>query len=163
MFGGSVLSGVRVAALAAIALALAACANPWLGPDGEGPPQAYRPNRPSHAVVGNYCGFGSRDGDLSARPVDRLDAACLEHDTCYIEGRDRCDCNNALLLAAQAIAADPLADARLRLRAHLVHGFFVAAVPVCTVWPHGILRPRRQDVLATRYHAPDNTAVRNRP
>lgn len=138
----------------ALLTGLMACANPWIPPPGDPESQTAvtRGNKPSRWVVGNYCGYGTRHGDLSARPVDRLDAACLEHDACFIEGRDRCDCNDQLTAAARAIIRDPASPPALRARARIIAGFFPAARPFCTMFPRGVMPPRRQDVLKTRYH-----------
>lgn len=144
----------RGAMLAGLAFAtLTSCANPWI--PGPGATFAHSPvqreNKPSHLVVGNYCGYGTRQGDLSARPLDRLDAACLEHDACFIAGRDHCSCNNELVTAAKAIIADPRTGSALRARARIIRDFFLAMTPVCSLFPHGIMPPRKQDVLKTRY------------
>lgn len=140
--------------LALLALAgLASCANPWV-PGADRPAARHpiqRANKPSRLVSGNYCGYGTRYGDLSARPVDRLDAACLEHDACFIERRDRCTCNEALVEAAKKIIADPATKPGLRARAQAIRHFFPAATPICSMFPQGIMPPRKQDVLATRY------------
>lgn len=140
--------------LAILALAgLAACANPFV-PSADRAAATHpiqRENRPSLLVSGNYCGYGTRYGDLSAKPLDRLDAACLEHDACFIEGRDRCDCNEALVEAARTIIADPTTRPGLRARALVIRHFFPAAKPFCSMFPKGIMPPRKQDVLATRY------------
>ncbi|TIW31849.1 MAG: hypothetical protein E5V62_27540, partial [Mesorhizobium sp.] len=67
------------AVLAILPLAfLSACANPWTKvPEAELPkPIRTAMARPSPFVIGNYCGLGTRSGDLSLWPVDRLDAAC---------------------------------------------------------------------------------------
>lgn len=134
-------------------ITLTSCANPWT--PWPGGPFAHtavqRENKPSHLVVGNYCGYGTRKGDLSAKPLDRLDAACLEHDACFIEGRDRCSCNAELVKAAKAIIADPQTHSRLRARATIIRDFFPAMTPFCSMFPHGIMPPRKQDVLKTRY------------
>ena len=75
-------------------LLLSGCANPWTKvPEARLPkPVRYAMSRPSPFVIGNYCGPGTRTGDLSARPVDRLDAACRIHDACYIARHDHCEC-----------------------------------------------------------------------
>lgn len=142
------------ALLGTFALAtLTSCANPWIPRPGT--PLQHNPvlreNKPSHLVVGNYCGYGTRRGDLSARPQDRLDAACLEHDACYIAGRDRCSCNEELVEAAKAIMADPRTGSALRARAAIIRDFFPAMTPICSMFPQGIMPPRKQDVLKTRY------------
>lgn len=134
---------------------LTSCANPWMiGPRG---PAArtlvQRQNKPSGLVVGNYCGYGTRQGDLSARPVDRLDAACLEHDVCFIQRRDRCACNETLVAVARQIVADPRSGPGLRARALIIRSFFPVIKPICSMFPQGIMPPREQDVLKTRYRA----------
>ncbi len=67
----------------ATAMLVSACSNPWGSVPVEElpPPLRYAVAKPSRMVFGNYCGFGTRTGDLSARPVDRLDAICYEHDS----------------------------------------------------------------------------------
>lgn len=96
--------------------------------------------RPSPFVIGNYCGPGTRTGDLSARPVDRLDAACQVHDACYIAQRDHCDCDGALVSSARAIRDDRAAPRRMRGEAELLIMAF--ALPVCRAFPHGFMPPR---------------------
>jgi hypothetical protein len=131
-------------ALAVAALA-AACSNPWGNVPVEELPKALRfaVARPSKLVFGNYCGFGTRTGDLSARPVDRLDALCYEHDSCYVDRRDHCECDGAFLEGARAVRDDPAATDRMRRQASiLIAGF---SIPVCKAFPEGFLPPRPRD------------------
>ncbi len=129
----------------AIAMIAAACARlPGHAVPEEGAPLLS--GRPSHLVIGNYCGFGRRYGDLSAPATDRLDAICKTHDACYISGRDRCACNAELLAAVRSYTATPGLDAGIRRRAGLVAGVVRAMTPYCRVFPHGII-PMRQDYL----------------
>jgi hypothetical protein len=134
-----------------IAAALAACANPYVrSPEaGISPAVAYREPKPSTLVTGNYCGVGTRTGDLSAKPVDRLDAACLDHDACYIEGRSQLDCNREMIARLKIIIADPAAGAKMRASARRMAAFF--SLPFFHVFPHGLLPPRDPKVLAGRY------------
>lgn len=153
--------GWRGLACAALGVALlSACANPFIPPAGS--PTAgrtiERQNKPSPYVVGNYCGYGTRKGDLSERPMNRLDAACLEHDACFIERRNRCACNDALVRAADAIARDPRTAPEVRREARVIRNFFPLVRPICLLFPQGIMPPRKQDVLKTRYHAPGGRA-----
>jgi hypothetical protein len=140
--------------LIAAPIMLSACANPFIANEGTpaGRPRVMRPNKPSSLVVGNYCGIGTKTGDLSARPVDRLDAACLEHDACFIEGRNRVQCNREMLAAAKAIIADPRSGKKLRRRAEAVRDFF--ELPLFNLFPYGMLPPRNNDVLKTKYRPP---------
>ncbi len=133
---------------------LSACANPFVANEGTPAAQArvMRPNKPSRLVVGNYCGIGTKTGDLSAKPVDRLDAACLEHDACFIEGRNRLECNREMMAAAQAIINDPTSDTKLRRRARAVIDYF--ELPLFNLFPYGMLPPRNNDVLKTKYRLP---------
>jgi hypothetical protein len=142
-----------ISALIAVFLAalLAACANPYVrAPEaGISTAVAYRKPKPSKLVNGNYCGVGSKTGDLSAAPVDRLDAACLEHDACYIEGRSQVECNRIMIAALRAIIADPSSDGKTRAKARRMTAFL--SLPFFKVFPHGILPPRDPKVLAGRY------------
>lgn len=141
------LAGIAFKIVLVIALAamLADCASS-IGADASAV-VAHEPKpRPSRLVVGNYCGYGRRFGDLSAPAVDRLDTICKSHDVCYISGRDRCACNAELLTALDAYLADGVPDEGARRRARLV-GFTIRAMtPYCHVFPHGLF-PRRQDHL----------------
>jgi hypothetical protein len=142
-----------ISAIIAVFLAalLAACANPYVrAPEaGISTAAAYREPKPSRLVRGNYCGVGSKTGDLSAAPVDRLDAACLEHDACYIEGRSQPDCNREIIARLKVIITDPAASAKMRASARRMSAFF--SLPFFHVFPHGLLPPRDPRVLASRY------------
>ncbi|WP_149791777.1 hypothetical protein [Mesorhizobium sp. NFR06] len=123
-------------------LFLSDCANPWTKvPEAKLPrPIRYAMSRPSPFVIGNYCGPGTRTGDLSARPVDRLDAACQVHDACYIARRNHCDCDGALVASARKIRDDRTAPRKLRSEAEFLIATF--ALPVCRIFPQGFLPPR---------------------
>lgn len=123
-------------------LFVSACANPWAEvPQAELPrPIRYAMARPSPFVFGNYCGPGTRTGDLSAPPVDRLDAACRSHDACYIARHNHCDCDSALVASAKAIGEDRTAPRKMRGEADLLIATF--ALPVCKVFPQGFMPPR---------------------
>lgn len=145
-------SGMFVAGVGmAFTLLLGGCGNPFAVPLPQGRQIVLleRGNPPSPFVSGNYCGYGARHGDLSAKPADQLDAACLAHDVCYISGEDHCACNKALKKTALAIESDEKADAALRSRARSIGRFYT--VQFCKVFPHGLLPPRQKGVLATRY------------
>ena len=133
---------------------LSGCANPFVEQEGTSyaRPRVMRPNKPSRLVVGNYCGIGTKTGDLTAKPVDRLDAACLEHDACFIEGRNRLDCNREMMAAARAIISDPKSDKKLRRRARAVLDYF--ELPLFNLFPYGMLPPRNNDVLKKKYRPP---------
>jgi len=130
-------------------LVVSACANPWEArAQSELPkPIRYAMARPSPFVIGNYCGPGTRTGDLSARPVDRLDAACQIHDACYIAQHDHCDCDGALVASARAIRDDGKAPTKMRAEAALLIATF--AIPVCKVFPQGFMPPRDPALLKT--------------
>lgn len=140
-----------VGALVAL-LVVGGCSNPWI-PKGETALSfgGLRENKPSRLVVGNYCGIGARHGDLAAPPVDALDAICLEHDACFIAGRERPDCNRELVEAITALLADPATSGDMRRRARIVRGLFPLAAPAFAVFPEGLAPPRKKDVLQTRY------------
>jgi hypothetical protein len=141
----------RLFSVLMLALTLAACANPYVrSPEaGISTALAYRAPKPSKLVKGNYCGVGSRTGDLSAKPVDRLDAACLEHDACYIEGRSQIECNRIMIATLRGVVADPASSAKMRAQARSMTAFL--SLPFFKVFPHGILPPRDPKVLASRY------------
>ncbi|CDX45426.1 conserved exported hypothetical protein [Mesorhizobium sp. SOD10] len=123
-------------------LFLSGCANPWAKvPQAELPkPIRYAMSRPSPFVIGNYCGPGTRTGDLSAKPVDRLDAACRAHDACYIARHNHCDCDGALVASARKIRDDRTAPRKMRSEAELLIATFT--FPVCRIFPQGFLPPR---------------------
>lgn len=123
-------------------LVLFGCANPWTKvPEADLPkPVRYAMARPSPFVIGNYCGPGTRTGDLSVRPVDRLDAACQAHDACYIARHEHCDCDGTLVASARIIRDDATAAKAMRARAELLIATF--AIPVCKVFPQGFMPPR---------------------
>ncbi|RUY95244.1 MULTISPECIES: hypothetical protein [unclassified Mesorhizobium] len=123
-------------------LFISACANPWTKvPEAELPkPIRYAMARPSPFVFGNYCGPGTRTGDLSAQPVDRLDAACQTHDACYVARHNHCDCDGALVASAKAIRDDNATPRKMRGEAELLIATF--AIPVCKVFPQGFMPPR---------------------
>ena len=143
----------RSAAALVLALSVAGCANPYERSPGQGISSAvaYRKPKPSTLVTGNYCGVGSRSGDLSLKPVNRLDAACLEHDACYIAGRSQLDCNREMIARLNVIIADPASTAKIRTRARSMAAFF--SLPFFRVFPHGLLPPRDPSVLAGRYRS----------
>lgn len=141
----------RAAILFLAAITLTACQNPYVAaPElGVSTAYAYRKPKPSPLVAGNYCGVGSRTGDLSAPPVDRLDATCLEHDACYIAGRSQLDCNREMIARLEVIIDDPSTTPKIRAKAKSMTAFF--SLPLFQVFPHGLLPPRDPSVLATRY------------
>lgn len=144
------LAGIalKIVLVVALAATLADCASPV----GAGASAAvvHEPKaRPSPLVVGNYCGYGRRFGDLSAPAVDRLDTICKAHDVCYISGRDRCACNGDLLTALDAYLADGVPDERARRRARLVGLTIRAMTPYCRVFPHGLFPRPRDHLLST--------------
>ena len=66
-------------------------------------------------IHGNYCGIGNRPG---TKPTDVLDAACMRHDACTVDGNiPKCGCDEALYRAATAIAADPQTPPDLKVTA----------------------------------------------
>lgn len=126
---------------------LSACANPWTKlPDNETTSSVrqklHKPGRMNH---GNYCGFGTVDGTLQQKPVDRLDAACQAHDICYIERNHHCFCDGWLKQDVAAIIDDPQTDKKIRRKARLVRSTF--ALPVCKAFPQGIMPPRDKALL----------------
>ena len=146
------MRGTVVLIVWALLVVVAGCANPWLlrgetVPTSEGRLE----NKPSRLVASNYCGFGTRTGDMSVPPMDRLDAACLDHDVCFTTGRDRCECNRTLAAEAVAVMADPNVAHELRRKAKLVRGYLAATWPMCRIFPEGVLPPRKKDILKTRY------------
>lgn len=141
----------RAAILFLAALTLAGCQNPYVqSPEvGLSSAIAYRKPKPSPLVDGNYCGVGSRTGDLSVAPIDPLDAACLEHDACYIAGRSQLVCNREMIERLEVIVADPSAGPKTRAKAKSMIAFF--SLPFFQVFPHGLLPPRDPSVLNNRY------------
>ena len=140
-----------VFALAA-AMLVSACSNPWDSvPVEELPaPLRYAVAKPSRLVFGNYCGLGTRTGDLSATPVDRLDAICYEHDSCYVDRKDHCECDRTLLREAGEVRDEAGAPPKMRRRALMLITTF--ALPVCKVFPKRFLppRPRNRSDLGLR-------------
>lgn len=124
---------------------LAACGNPWGDrPANELPkPLRYAVAKPSNFVFGNYCGLGTRTGDLTARPVDRLDTICFRHDSCYVDRRNHCACDQTLVREASAIRDDDALPKKMRRRAALLVRTF--SLGVCKVFPQGFLPPRPRD------------------
>jgi hypothetical protein len=146
------MRGTIVLIMWVLLASVAGCANPWL-PPGEtvATSEGRLENKPSRLVTGNYCGFGTRSGDLSLPPVDSLDAACLDHDVCFTSGGDRCACNRTLATAAKAVIADRKAPRRMHRKAGLVLSYLAATWPMCQVFPEGVLPPRKKDILDTLY------------
>ncbi len=128
---------------------VSACANPWTTvPETNLPkPIRFAMARPSPFVFDNYCGPGTRTGDLSAPPVDRLDRACQTHDACYIAQHNHCDCDGALVASAKAIRDDKTAPRKMRSEAELL--LITFALPVCKVFPQGFMPPRDPALLKT--------------
>jgi hypothetical protein len=149
------LARIKLRAVLAILplVVFSACANPWTEiPEAELPkPVRTAMARPSPFVFGNYCGPGTRTGDLSARPVNPLDSACQIHDACYIARRNHCDCDGALVASAKAIRDDRTAPKKMRGEAELLIATF--ALPVCKVFPQGFLPPRDPAELKTMNRA----------
>lgn len=144
---------LRAAMFLFLVIALTGCQNPYVRSPEQGLSSAvaYREPKPSKLVSGNYCGVGSRTGDLSVAPVDRLDAACLEHDACYIAGRSQLACNREMIARLDVIIADPSTGPKMRAKAKSMVAFF--SLPFFQVFPHGLLPPRDPKVLANRYPA----------
>ncbi|MEW9836080.1 hypothetical protein [Mesorhizobium marinum] len=140
---------IRIAPAAAfimlVPVLLAACSNPWGDrPASELPkPLRYAVGKPSNLVFGNYCGIGTRTGDLTARPVDQLDDICFRHDSCYVERTNHCICDQALVRDASALRDDASQPAKTRRRAGLLVRSF--SLGVCRVFPEGFMPPRPRD------------------
>jgi hypothetical protein len=145
----------RVFVFAAAFALLSSCANPSMRYHGElsARPVHMRDSKPSRLVVGNYCGPGTRYGSLAYKPVDRLDGACLEHDACYIQNRNRIECNAEFIQRLDAIIADGKTSKELRRRARVARS--IIKLPVFQMFPDGLFPPRKQDVLRTRYRGVD--------
>ena len=124
---------------------LAACGNPWGNrPASELPkPLRYAVAKPSNLVFGNYCGFGTRTGDLTAKPIGPLDEICFRHDSCYVDRRNHCDCDEALVRDASGIRDDPGQPKKTRRQAALLVNTF--SLGVCKVFPEGVMPPRPRD------------------
>jgi hypothetical protein len=153
-FINSMSRNISIFALLTLAVGLSACVA------GDGVRISYdspKENKPSKLVYGNYCGFGTRYGTLSTFPVDNLDAACREHDACYIAGKDRCFCDRTLATAAAEISSDPEMRKKTRAAARLVLETF--STPFCKYFPAGVFRPRSKEILKTRLVAPRNSAI----
>ena len=133
---------MRIALFAALVVLLSGCQNPFLSTPIEDLPKPlrYALAGPRNLMIGNYCGFGSRSGDLSLKPVNKLDEACFRHDICYIGRKNLCGCNDALVSEAKAIRDDPSQPKKLRRDARLLIATFV--VPFCKIFPEGVLPPR---------------------
>ncbi len=146
------MRGAAVLFVVALLSGAAGCANPFVPPgESVGTYDGWLENTPSRLVAGNYCGYGTRTGDMSVPPMDRLDAACLEHDVCFTAGGDRCDCNRILAAEAEAVMKDPTAARESRRKAKLVRGYLAVTWPMCRIFPEGVLPPRKKDILKTRY------------
>jgi hypothetical protein len=136
---------LTAAFLALVPALLAACGNPWGDRSASELPRPlrYAVAKPSNFVFGNYCGFGTRTGDLTARPVDQLDEICFRHDSCYVERLNHCVCDSMLVRDAALIRDDANQPKKTRRRASLlVNGF---SIGVCKVFPEGFLPPRPRD------------------
>lgn len=133
------------ASIVLAALSVAACSNPWgTKPVSELPkPLRYAVAKPSNFVFGNYCGLGTRTGDLTAKPVDRLDMICFRHDSCYVDRKNHCDCDSALVRDASAVRDDETLPKKTRRRAALLVSTF--SLGVCKVFPQGFMPPRPRD------------------
>lgn len=136
---------MRILSACALLVLLSACANPWDDVSSDQLPNRlrYAMAKPSSMVFGNYCGFGTRTGDLTATPIDRLDAVCYAHDSCYVDQNNHCDCDEALVRGATLIRDDPTAPKKMRRQAGLLIATFF--VPVCKAFPHGFMPPRPRD------------------
>ena len=68
---------------------------------------------------GRYCGLG-KAGE-PGEPIDVLDAACRDHDTCYeLSGGPVCACDRELRRQATAIAEAPQTPAPLKEKARTI-------------------------------------------
>ena len=106
-----------------------------------------KPNRPNPAVMGNYCGPGTRYGTLATQPVNQLDEACRRHDACYIADIDHCICDRELYTAASAIESNPAQQKSLIAKAKAVRMLY--STRYCASFPRGIFRPRDKSILRT--------------
>lgn len=146
---GSIIENMRfvsaVVLFVLVPVLLSACSNPWgARPASELPrPLRYAVAKPSTFVFGNYCGLGTRTGDLTARPVDRLDQICFHHDSCYVDRKNHCDCDRALVRDAAAIRDDAALPKKMRRQAALLVSTF--SLGVCRMFPQGFLPPRPRD------------------
>jgi hypothetical protein len=133
------------ASIVLVSLSASSCSNPWATkPASELPkPLRYAVASPSNFVFGNYCGFGTRTGDLTAKPVDRLDRICFRHDSCYVDRRNHCDCDHVLVRDASAIRDDETLPKKMRRQAALLVSTF--SLGVCKVFPEGFLPSRPRD------------------
>ena len=136
---------IAVASIVLVPAFVTACSNPWGDrPASELPkPLRYAVAKPSKLVFGNYCGFGTRSGDLTAKPVDRLDMICFRHDSCYVDRRDHCDCDRELVREASAVRDDVALPRKTRRRAGVLVKSF--SLGVCKVFPQGFMPPRPRD------------------
>lgn len=133
--------------LAVCGLVVTGCANPWSRLPDNDTTGALRKtfHQPGRMLHGNYCGFGTIDGTLRALPIDALDVACQAHDICYIEGRHHCECDSELRQTVTALIDNPYTSDQLRRRAVVVRSTF--SLPVCKVFPHGLMPPRDKSLL----------------
>ncbi len=140
---------MRPLAFCALAIALAGCANPWeFVPDSTLTKAAQRRMaEPAPRVWANYCGLGTKQGNLAAAPLNALDRACLAHDVCYIRATPGCGCDDALVLAASRIARDARELPAVRRKARQVRLAF--STRFCQLFPRGILPPRDPRLLET--------------
>lgn len=140
--------GAALAVLSAATL-LAGCANPreFIPDSGVYKAAQRRMSKPAPRVWANYCGLGTRHGNLSHKPLNVLDRACLDHDICYIEAHAGCACDDALVRAAAKIAEDRRQPDDVRRKARQVRLVFSAGF--CRVFPRGLLPPRDKRLLAT--------------
>ena len=135
---------ISVISVLGACLALGACAIE----NGVAIPYTHvKPNRPNPMVAGNYCGPGTRYGTLSTTPANVLDAACRQHDACYIAGIEHCTCDRALHDAAKVIEENPTTSGKLRTQARATRLLF--STRYCEMFPRGIFRPRDKSILLT--------------
>ena len=136
---------IAVASIVLVPAFVTACSNPWGDRAASELPKPlrYAVARPSNLVFGNYCGLGTRTGDLTAPPVDRLDMICFRHDSCYVDRNNHCDCDRALVREASAVRDDATLPKKMRRQAGLLVGSF--SLGVCKVFPEGFLPPRPRD------------------
>jgi hypothetical protein len=136
---------MRIVFAVALSVLVSACGNPWASVPMDSLPKPLQSalGGPRHFMIGNYCGFGSRTGDLSVKPVNKLDEACFRHDICYIDRKNLCGCNQTLVGEAKAIRDDPAQPQSMRRDAGLLLATF--AFPFCKIFPEGVLPPRSFD------------------
>eukprot|EP01102_Stenamoeba_stenopodia_P003751 TRINITY_DN13908_c0_g1_i1.p1 TRINITY_DN13908_c0_g1~~TRINITY_DN13908_c0_g1_i1.p1 ORF type:complete len:158 (+),score=27.77 TRINITY_DN13908_c0_g1_i1:124-597(+) len=85
----------------------------------------------SLAVHGHYCGLNHGDGSYATKPLDLVDAACMNHDKCYDLHYLDCRCDYDFVILLSKLMKDPVLDPTLKGKVQLMSNWFTRSSCSC--------------------------------